>query len=72
MTDKDYFELIRRINEITLEIDLHYPELYKALDETPVKLRDSDAGALNLQALCDYLINLKSVLNHYKETHKPV
>jgi hypothetical protein len=62
------FNILREINEITLKIEFKYPELYKTLDEMPVKLQRS-GDEIEPHALYDYLQALKAVLANYEKTH---
>lgn len=67
----DIFNVLREINEITLKMEFQYPELYKTLDEMPVKLQKSGSET-EPHALYDYLQTLKTVLAHYEENHTAV
>lgn len=63
-------ELINEIQDCTLEIELHYPELYKRLDQSPYQKLFSSISA---EALQDYLSQLKVKLETFKNPsyHEP-
>lgn len=63
-------QLMQEIIQLTVEIETHYPELYKYLGETPLALGETSAKAINTEDLKEYLETLKSQLCHHIETHK--
>jgi len=58
--------LINEIQDCTLEIEVHYPELYKRLDQTPYQNMFSRVSTETLQ---DYLSVLKTTL---ETVNKPI
>lgn len=62
--------LINEIQDCTLIIEVHYPELYKELDETPLQNLFSGISTIELE---DYLDKIKTNLETYKDTkcHEP-
>lgn len=63
-------ELTKQINDITLEIEQDYPELYKYLDENPVSIPCCETPKLDIKSFTDYMDSLKELLQHHIETHK--
>ena len=62
-------ELSREINQLTLEIEEKYPELYKYLEETPLTI-PKGTEKLEPKLFSDYLDSLKELLKHHIESHK--
>ncbi|WP_452228085.1 hypothetical protein [Lacinutrix sp. MEBiC02404] len=56
--------LINEIQDCTLEIEVHYPELYNSLDETTYKELFS---GVSTETLHDYLNKLKVALKNFKK-----
>ena len=69
-TMKKLQRLTREINDLTLQLEQEYPELYRYLDENPVTIPSSDHTELTVKSFSDYLDSLKSLLEKHIETHK--
>ena len=63
------FDIIREINELTLRIEFKFPELYRHLDENPIKMQKSDSGEMEPKVLNEYLQSLKELVNRYQQSH---
>ncbi len=62
--------LMREILDLTTLIETQYPELYKTLDETPVKLGSPRGHDVSHKDLHLYLETLRNVLKKYIEEHE--
>jgi hypothetical protein len=67
---KSLNQLMQEVIQLSGNIETNYPELYKYLGETPVKIGDSDKKEITTEDLMLYLETLKSLLKHHIETHK--
>jgi hypothetical protein len=63
-------KITHEIIELTQQLELEYPALYKNLEETPVKKIDMDELKVNTNNLIEYLETLKLQIQHHKATHK--
>jgi hypothetical protein len=63
-------KLLKEITELTLDIETHYPELYRYLDENPLTLPVSSHPHIDKSVLQEYLHGLRELLRHHLETHK--
>ncbi len=63
-------QLTKEVNEMTLKIELEYPELYQFLNENPVTIPNAGHPVVNTQILSDYLDSLREILQHHIESHK--
>ncbi len=63
-------ELIRDITNLTTNIEINYPELYKFLGESPITIPSTSHPDINIAIMQDYLESLKQLLKHHLETHK--
>lgn len=63
--------ILSEITQITREIEDHYPELEKYLDERPITLPDENNpdAEVDDNALLEYLNGLKALVTKYKEEH---
>ena len=61
---------MQEIIRITTEIETKYPELYKYLSETPISICETPQKTICSDDLKEYLATLKSLLQHYIDTHK--
>lgn len=63
-------KLTAEISKVIRELETDYPEVYRFLDESPVKLNGSNnSPTISTKMLEDYLETLKELIKHYKETH---
>jgi hypothetical protein len=46
-------EIIKEINDLTLKIELEYPELYQYLGENPMTIPNSEDPELNTKLFSD-------------------
>lgn len=67
MTMKDLQVITKKINDVTLEIEQSYPELYQFLEENPITLPSPDTDGVSTKAFREYLESLEELLSHYKE-----
>lgn len=58
-------QLMQEIIDIRVKIQSNYPELYRHLNETPLRFNNSEDGLFNTSDLQKYLETLQSQLNHY-------
>ncbi|WP_369972748.1 hypothetical protein [Psychroserpens sp. XS_ASV72] len=58
--------ILTEIAKVTRDIEAHYPELQKYLDETRSTLPQGDDLELNNKVLKDYLDGLKNMIEKYK------
>ena len=63
-------ELTKEINNLTLKIELEYPELYQYLDENPITIPCCDHHKVDTKYFSDYLDSLKQLLRHHIENHQ--
>jgi hypothetical protein len=61
--------ILREINELTLLIEFRYPELYRSLEETPLKYKNTFGKEVDPHALYDYLTRLKAMVAGYDKAH---
>ncbi len=59
--------ILDRINELTLVIETHYPELYQFLEEEPIPIPRYRDPKINDEILTEYLENLKRLIQNYEE-----
>lgn len=61
--------LLADITQVTRDIEEHYPELQKYLDENPLTLPDGDTKEVEMDndALREYLDSLRELIRKYKE-----
>ncbi len=62
--------LMQEIIRLTLKIETDYPELYRFLNETPLRLSETKKDRINTNDLEQYLESLKTQLQHHIETHQ--
>ena len=62
-------QIMREIIELTTEIEVKYPELYKYLDETPITICKTPEKEICLHDLERYLNTLKNQLKNHIATH---
>ena len=62
-------QLMSEIIELTTEIEIKYPELYKYLDETPITICKTPEKEICIADLESYLNTLKNHLNNHIATH---
>lgn len=67
---KNLHTLLRKITEITTNIETNYPELYRYLDENPMTIATSNHPKVDKIVMQEYLEDLKQLLEHHLETHK--
>lgn len=61
-------ELLRKITAKTREIEDHYPELQKYLDELPITLpKDKNETPIEKSSLTAYLNSLQSLIDNYEK-----
>tara|TARA_B100000508_G_scaffold137492_1_gene132146 strand:- start:14901 stop:15122 length:222 start_codon:yes stop_codon:yes gene_type:complete len=63
-------ELTKEINDLTLKMELEYPELYEFMNENPMTIPCCEHPELNTKNFSDYLDSLKELLKHHIETHQ--
>ncbi|AWV99199.1 hypothetical protein [Arcticibacterium luteifluviistationis] len=64
---KDLQAITKKINDMTLEIEQHYPELYQHLEENPMTLPSDDSEGVSTKAFKGYLESLEELLVNHKE-----
>jgi hypothetical protein len=67
---KTLSKLLQELSDLTVEIETHYPELYRHLDETPLFFTESSGGKIGKEELKSYLDTLKQELITFMKTHK--
>ena len=63
-------KIIQEINDLTLKIELEYPELYQYLDENPMTIPCCEEPELDMKIFSDWLDSLKEILKHHIENHQ--
>lgn len=66
---KTLSNLLKEVNELTLEIESRYPELYRHLDETPLFFAEGKEGKVGKEELKSYLDTLKQELAMHIKSH---
>lgn len=61
-------QIMQEIIDIRVNIQSNYPELYRYLNETPLRFNRSDEALFNVSDLLRYLETLKSQLKHHIES----
>ncbi len=64
-------DIMQAINRLTLEIEMHFPELYPFLDETRETIPYQQHPSMDFYVLQRYLRGLQELLGEYKKTHRP-
>jgi len=67
---KNEHQLTQEIIQITNELKISYPELYRDLDETPLPIGSSPERKVSILDLEDYLNTLKKQLQNHIKTHQ--
>lgn len=62
--------LLTEISDLIVEIETHYPDLYKYLDENPITIPNMEHPKIDAQELNDYLESLHDLLKKYKNRSK--
>jgi len=62
--------ILRKITQLTANIETNYPELYIYLEEDPITLPVKEDPHMDKKVMQDYLQSLKLLLRHHLETHK--
>ncbi len=62
-------EILEAISQLTFEIETHYPELYRFMDESPETIPSQEHPNLDTSVLRNYWEGLKRMLKEYKKTH---
>ncbi|WP_420386748.1 hypothetical protein [Roseivirga sp.] len=63
-------KIINRINELVLDIETNYPELYPFLDENPLTLAYKKDEEMTVEVLRSYLETTEQWLKRYKDSHQ--
>jgi len=67
---KNLHKILKEITQLTTNIETHYPELYRSLDENPMTLPVSKHPHMDKEVMQEYLESLNQLLEHHLETHK--
>ena len=62
-------KIVHDINEVTLNLEEKYPELYQFMEENPETIPRIKHPKMDENALSDYLQELKHILKRYQESH---
>jgi hypothetical protein len=65
-------DLEKEIINITMKINMEYPELSKYIKEMPVNISENDTDAINMKNMKEYYNSLVELLTEYSKTHKPL
>ncbi|WP_159022122.1 hypothetical protein [Formosa sp. L2A11] len=60
-------ELLKDISEIVWSIEEDYPEVYKYLDENPIKIQNFEHPDISTEELEEYLQSLRDIIENYKK-----
>lgn len=60
----------KKIINITMKIQMEYPELSKYIMEMPIKISENDKGAINMNNMEEYYNSLVELFTEYSKTHK--
>lgn len=63
-------KLLTEISDLIVEIETHYPDVYKYLDENPITIPNMEHPKIDAQELNDYLESLRDLLKKYKNSSK--
>ena len=69
---KNVFEITKEINELTLRMEFKYPELYRNLDENPMKMEKQGNIEMEAKVLNDYLQSLKEMISRYQQSQSEI
>jgi hypothetical protein len=67
---KELESILKEIVDITTTMETEYPELYRFLGENPMTIPTADQPKIDEAALREYLMSLKGLLQHHRETRK--
>ena len=59
----------KKIINITMKIQMEYPELSKYIREMPVNISENDKGEINMNNMEEYYNSLIELFNEYSKTH---
>ena len=62
---KDLHTILKEITNLTLNIEMNYPELYRSLDENPMTLPVASHPQIDKKVMQEYLVGLKELLERY-------
>ncbi|QCX38548.1 hypothetical protein FF125_08930 [Aureibaculum algae] len=62
---KDLHTILKEITNLTLNIEMNYPELYRSLDENPMTLPVASHPQIDKKVMQEYLVGLKDLLERY-------
>ena len=63
-------EIFTKISQLTLEIEIKYPGLYRNLDEDPMTIPSMYRPSMDENVFLDYLDGLKQLVKRYLESQK--
>jgi hypothetical protein len=67
---KALHKLMQDVLNLTTKIETEYPELYKYLDETPIRLSARPEKDVTISDLKNYLQTLREQLEEHVKTHR--
>jgi len=67
---KDLQNILKKIVQLTTNIETNYPELYRFLNENPLTIPAINHPHIDKKIMEEYLDTLKQLLIHHLETHK--
>ena len=62
---KDLHTILKELTNLTLNIEMNYPELYRSLDENPMTLPVASHPQIDKKVMQEYLVGLKELLERY-------
>lgn len=65
-------ELGKDIINITIKIQMEYPELSKYINEMPVNISENDKDVINSRVMEEYYNSLVGLLAEYSKTHEAI
>lgn len=63
-------EIIQETIELTVEMELSFPEIYQFLDETPLSISHATDIAITTGDFEQYLETLEIQMLNYRDTHR--
>ena len=67
---KELESILQEIVDITTTMETEYPELYRFLGENPLTIPTANHPKIDESAVREYLMSLKGLLQHHRETRK--
>ena len=67
---KNLQKILKQITNLTLKIEVEYPELYCFLNEDILTIPSKNHPKINIKVMQNYLETLQQMLKEYIKTHE--